>query len=384
MLDLHPPLELIFQRGGKQESLVFPHGITRLSIDDKGVFNTLLVRNQNFYNLELQINGKTILPSENDDHSIFMLAVNSLNLHFQACFVLKKDEREKRIEDIQARLLTLKELPLDEYRERRAKIQKILHVLEEEGVAYILLDENIEENRRYKYIYEPEIEKVTSYPIIILTQDKTAKITPVVSVATPKGEKAAITQTTVVPENKNSEVSLVDFSKVKNLTSINAHDKTDFKSNLNIHLHLLKKNIGVFLLQALIVAFTSFLYGYIITTFTDQNAFLYVLLLIAAMVVPFFVVISVFDFLDRGEDEQVMIYYRMTLRISEICIITGIGLGLVIFHLLAKNNIFLESANVKTISYLFPVLMNIPLILVPIFARQIRKGINKIKKKLIK
>ncbi|MGI6713993.1 MAG: hypothetical protein ACOX3K_02920 [Bacilli bacterium] len=381
MIKKEIPVNLIIQKGGKKEAWPFCCGVNHLAYENKKIFTTLLIKDQSFYNIELQIAGESLFPREEKDKTIFMLMINSQNIVMHACFVFNEAEREQRMKKIEERLLTLQTLPLDEYRERRAKIQQILQLLAEEKVAYVLLDENHERNRDSKYIYEPEIAKITEYPFIILTGEQKSIIIPV------ENELADATRVTKVEmrDEKETDVSLIDFSRVDLSVLTNRKKKPNWKDYLLTHFNLFQKNVGVFLLQTLIIAFTSFLFGYIITTFTKENAFLYVLLLLAALIVPFFVIISVFDFLEKKkEGEDLSIHFKVTVRVCVVCVILGLIFGIFLFALLTKNNIFIESTKVTKLSYVFPLLVNIPFILIPIFAKPIRAFLKKIKNKMNK
>ena len=81
-------------------NLSFDVGLNEISYEKRYIFNFLLLRNQALDKGSFVVNGKTIVPLENPDNSLFLLAVNSQNISMSACFELTKDRKKEDIKNI--------------------------------------------------------------------------------------------------------------------------------------------------------------------------------------------------------------------------------------------------------------------------------------------
>ena len=353
---------LLIKKDNKQNEYVFRSGKNRVLMTDKNIFDLLLIKNQDFDDIELTINNQKVLPIDDSHQGLFMLAVESQNIVFSACFLLNNQEKKTRIEQIQNHLLSVKNLPLDDYKDKKAKIQKIFTILNEEEAAYILIDENHATNQLSKYIIDPEITKEKTL-IIIALEENTQKdiIKPLVST------------------QNHEEVTLIDFTPIDVDNMSQKENRIRLKEYVATYWKFYTKNIGVFSLQTLIVVFSLFLFGFIIHSFTSANAFLDVVLLMAAVIVPFFVIISAFDFFDKKELENIHERYCATLFLSEISIFLGVAIGYAVLFILAANDILLNLAEMKPFTYFAPGILAVLFFLIPFSAKIIRKLIRKIR-----
>ncbi|MCQ3035438.1 MAG: hypothetical protein MJ248_04430, partial [Bacilli bacterium] len=109
--------------------------------------NFLLLRNQALDKGSFVVNGKTIVPLENPDNSLFLLAVNSQNISMSACFELTKDRKKEDIKNIQQELIALRDLPLNTNNDKLAKLDKIFTILEQHQAAYVLINKGNDINK---------------------------------------------------------------------------------------------------------------------------------------------------------------------------------------------------------------------------------------------
>ncbi|MDD2398529.1 MAG: hypothetical protein PHQ38_02660 [Bacilli bacterium] len=358
---------LLIKKDNNQDEHVFHPGKNSVLMVDKKIFDLLLIKNQDFDNIDLKINNQSVLPLDDNAQSLFMLAVQSQNIVFSACFLVDSQKKKARIEQIQNHLLTVKDLPLDNYKDKKTKIQKIFAILKEEEVAYILIDENDDTNKLSKYIIDPEINKEKTL-IIITLEENTQKdgVLPLVSV------------------KSHEEVTLIDFTPLDVDDMSQKEDRIPVKIYFATYWKLYTKNIGVFILQTLIIAFSLFLFGFIIHSFNAANAFLDVVFLIATVIVPFFVIVSVFDFFDKAENNDLRKRYLATLWLSETSTLLGTIVGFAILLIFASNNMLITIAEMRPFDFIAPAIVSGLFFAIPFAAQPIRKVMKIIRNKFIK
>lgn len=157
-------------------NLSFDVGLNEISYEKRYIFNFLLLRNQALDKGKFVVNGKTIVPLENPDNSLFLLAVNSQNISMSACFELTKDSKKEDIKNIQQELIALRDLPLNTNNDKLAKLDKIFTILEQHHAAYVLINKDNDINKSNLNLIElVMVDHSTELTIITLDSKDTVK-----------------------------------------------------------------------------------------------------------------------------------------------------------------------------------------------------------------
>ncbi len=116
-------------------------------------FELLALRNQSLDKGTFKIDDVVIFPDENNDKTIFFLAVNSL-VKVGLCFLVEKTAKKQMVNNIQSELIKLRELPTETEEQKNEKIAAIFNKIAEFSPSYVLINLNEEVNKN-----NPELER---------------------------------------------------------------------------------------------------------------------------------------------------------------------------------------------------------------------------------
>ena len=136
------------KKAPKEEiSFSFDKGaLNTISYEEKYKFDFLKLKDQSLEKGEFYIDGIKIYPDENNEFSIFFLAVNSL-IKIGLCFLVKKEEKKQKVNDVQAKLIELRACPTNTEEEKQNKILKVLDTACDLCPSYLLIDYNDDVNK---------------------------------------------------------------------------------------------------------------------------------------------------------------------------------------------------------------------------------------------
>ena len=109
------------------------------------IYKFLKLKDQTLDKGEFFIDGVKIYPNENEDKTLFFLAVNSL-IKIDLCFVVDKNKKKEKVQFVQEQLLELKGFPLTTENDKNLKIAAIFEKIALISPSYVLVNLNDESN----------------------------------------------------------------------------------------------------------------------------------------------------------------------------------------------------------------------------------------------
>ena len=109
------------------------------------IYKFLKLRDQALDKGEFFIDGVKIYPNEDEEKTLFFLAVNSL-VKVDLCFVVDKKEKKEKVQFVQEQLLELKNFPVNTENDKDLKIAAIFEKIATISPSYLLVDLNDETN----------------------------------------------------------------------------------------------------------------------------------------------------------------------------------------------------------------------------------------------
>ena len=421
-------------------NLSFDVGLNEISYDKRYIFNFLLLRNQALDKGRFVVNGKTIVPLENPDNSLFLLAVNSQNISMSACFELTRESKKEDIKNIQQELIELRDLPLNTNNDKIAKLDKIFSILKNHHAAYVLINKGNDINKTNINLLDLVIVDHASELTIITLDDKDTVKHPkenndeldvgVKNVSVKEELKQEVTETVereeVIQEEPKyeepvqEEPDFYDYVEIggehpgihrqsikkskpkKEFKLFNFENKnketpkkevtkkpatkqqySDVKVTFDLHYikKLMKKEWSSFLFilyGTLSTIFFSFIVPYQFNK--SDNSLLSTIFLIGALLcflVTVLITSSIYSFFDKEVISKKRHVY--TVVFNEIFIVLGIILAYALLRVLMKKDILVKASEYNSKFYFFGLIVAAVTIVVPFFIKYIRKAGLKIK-----
>lgn len=141
-----------------------------IDYNDKYKFNFLALKNQSLDSGTFKIDEHQIYPNENNDYSLFFMAVNSL-VRFNLCFVVETKQKKEKVKAVQDALVTLRDLPTETDEDKQNKIVSIFDCVSKLQPSYLLLDFNDSVNTNRVFI-EQQLQKHAADVLIIVLSEK--------------------------------------------------------------------------------------------------------------------------------------------------------------------------------------------------------------------
>ena len=139
------------------------------------IYKFLKLKDQALDKGEFFIDGVKIYPNEDDEKTLFFLAVNSL-IKVDLCFVVDKKEKKEKVQNVQEQLLELKNFPVNTENDKNLKIAAIFEKISELSPSYMLVDLNDEANGTSIELSEQLNKYKDQFTIVVLNQKpKTVK-----------------------------------------------------------------------------------------------------------------------------------------------------------------------------------------------------------------
>ena len=139
---------LILGKGAPKQEISFQYEkgvINYIDYSSFYIYKFLKLKDQSLDKGEFFIDGVKIYPNENEDKTLFFLAVNSL-IKIDLCFVVDKNEKKEKVQFVQEQLLELKSFPLTTENDKNLKIAAIFEKIALVSPSYVLVNLNDESN----------------------------------------------------------------------------------------------------------------------------------------------------------------------------------------------------------------------------------------------
>lgn len=367
---------LILSKGAPKEAISFSFvkgSLNKIPYTQKYIYSFLKLKDQALDKGEFFIDDFKVYPEENSEKSLFVLAINSV-VKFLMCFLVDKVEKKQKVQNVQAELIKLREMPTTSDFEKNAKIAAIFDKILELSPSYLLADLNEEENR-FNSELDRHLNRIAGDINTIVLEEKPID---------------------VVEENKVEYDEIIDLSIGQNTTSqyikvqkqgedyIIFDEKNGKKGFGRLLLNTFKNNLMVFmsfLIPTLgIIAFSLLTPLYLKT----ENKFLAIPFIITIVICMFLYLLMTYkctEFtLDYEHNKDKIISYFI---INTIVALVGGGLGIVIYVLFKNfdNDLkALEGGN--TIGIILAIIFAVILLTANLYLRLlINPIIDKIKKK---
>ena len=326
-------------------------------------FNFLKLKDQALDKGELFIDGIKIYPDENNESSLFVLAVNSL-IKVTLCFVTTKKEKKEKVQFVQSELIKLRELPTNTDDEKNAKIAAIFETIAALSPSYVLVDLNDEGNEN-SVTLSRLFDKYYQELLLIVLQERPLEQPEVID-EEPEVVSLNIgtnSQVTVSKEKQKKQSKLV---KSKSGSPFGKVLKESIKGNVMIYLSFVIPTIGV-------VAFSllSPLYAQI------SNKILLIPFIITIVVCFFLYMLMTYkcsDFEDKDHKFAYMI-------INTVTTLIGYGLGFVIYILFKLFDSDIKDSGSNVLGIILSIVLALILITSVLYLKPVGDKIKSLFKK---
>ncbi len=140
---------IILSKNAPKEEISFAYDkgiINQVDYSEKYKFAFLKLKDQALDKGEFFIDDVKIYPNEENEKTLFFLAVNSL-IKFDLCFVVEKSQKKEKVKSVQDELVTLRDMPTSTESDKNLKIAAIFDKISQISPSYLLLDYNDELNQ---------------------------------------------------------------------------------------------------------------------------------------------------------------------------------------------------------------------------------------------
>ena len=365
-------------------------------------FNFLGLKNQSLDKGTFIIDDVQVYPDvENNDKTIFFLAVNSL-ICLSLCFVVEKAQKKQRVQEVQNELIKLRDLPTEQEEDKQKKIVSIFETILNLKPSYVLYDFNNENNKQMgilpsffeKYSQEmliialdtKPVEEVKEQPRRIRTKEKAVNAEPEIELSIgepiavieePKGKEKAKkkVKTKSEPQQKTNTESGDDFLV---FDVNNAHNFFKF------FWHALKDNIMVYLSFVIpVVGVMSFCL--LIPLYKDGDSKWLLIPFILTIVICFSLYILmtykctdyVTDSNDIDRGKKITTY----MIINFLFAVLGTALGVGVYLLFKNFNSSFKNLPFDKLSLIAPIIIFVVMVTANLYVRFIGEKIAKLFKR---
>ena len=311
----------------EEVSFSFDKGqVNRIPYKERYKFDFLGLANQSLDKGQFTIGETVIFPDEDNEKSIFFLAVNSL-VKVGLYFLVEKANKKSTVKYVQDELVKLRELPTETNEDKNAKIAAIFTKIKEISPEYVLVNLNEKENKNNAFL-DAQIEGISCDINVIVLEVKPEQ--PQLQQVIEEEQDINLIIGEAHEEIKEAPVEeandfIVFETKKKNLFQ---NIWTSFKKNAMVFFSFLIPSIGV----------TTFLL--LSPLYANTNNKVLIIPFVITIVICFALYILMtykctsFSMLKKGKEKNTKraIFYT----INSIITLLGIGVGVVIY-LLFKN-----------------------------------------------
>ena len=163
---------IILGKNAPKEEISFAYDkgiVNQIDYSEKYKFAFLKLKDQALDKGEFYIDEVKIYPNEENEKTLFFLAVNSL-IKFDLCFVVNRNEKKEKVKSVQDELIALRDMPTSTESDKNLKIAAIFDKISLISPSYLLLDYNDELNQNNSELVRQLDLRKDEYVIITLNR----------------------------------------------------------------------------------------------------------------------------------------------------------------------------------------------------------------------
>ncbi len=325
---------------------------------------------------EFFVDNIKIYPTEDEEKTLFFLAVNSI-IKVDLCFVVDKKDKKEKVQFVQEQLLELKNFPVNTENDKNLKIAAIFDKIAAISPSYLLVDLNDEANGTSIELMN-QLNKYKDVLTIVVLSQKPKVV---------KEEKPIV---------EDEEIEVIDLEIGEERPMLYESDYRDSKDE-NLVVYGLKKN-GFFkalgeTLKTNIMVFLAFIIPAIGVIAFSLLSPLYAKTSNAILLIPFIITIIVCfglymlmtykcanfgSYKSKEENRKRIIFFIINCVTTAI----GYGLGFLIYFLFKKFDVDIKGMPGNNVGIILSIVMSLVLVTANLYVYPvIHPLIYRIKKK---
>ena len=324
---------------------------------------------------EFFVDGIKIYPAEDEEKTLFFLAVNSL-IKVNLCFVVDKKDKKEKVQFVQEQLLELKNFPVNTENDKNLKIAAIFEKIAAISPSYLLIDLN-------------DVANGTSIELM----NQLNKYKDVLTIVTLSQKPKVVKEEKPIVEDE--EIEVIDLEIGEERPMLYESDYRDSKDE-NLVVYGPKKN-GFFkalgeTLKTNIMVFLAFIIPAIGVIAFSLLSPLYAKTSNAILLIPFIITIIVCfglymlmtykcanfgSYKSKEENRKRIIFFIINFVTTAI----GYGLGFLIYFLFKKFDVDIKEMSGNNVGIILSIVMSVILVTANLYVYPvIHPLINKIKR----
>lgn len=327
-------------------SMKFDKGLNRIKFEDKYLYKLLKFKSD-LSDGTILVDDKQIFPYVNDESSFFYLSINSQVFCLDVCLIKGENFKETQ-KNLLDKLNALKDMPLTNDEEKKAKIDSIVNIIKEFNPSFVLFDRNNSINNENEDLINKSLEVVQNDLCLISYQRDLNKET----------------FQTICLDEKPSR----------------------FKENKKEVLRFLKVNYIQYLfltLESLILVFLGFLVPYFFCD-SEQLTVAIISLVCAIFILGFLTYFnySIYKFNKKNKAEIQLGNINLFNNLFSMAFsFIGIIIAFVLFFVLLNFNVLVNKEKFVLLTIISPVALSVVSLVIPFLSKYIDKLVEKIKSK---
>lgn len=362
-----------------QQSMLFQNGVHNFDYTQKSVFDFLAFADSQLLQGEIKIDDSVIFPKRDKDISISIFAITSSSFCLTACFKGPKENNKVFVKEISNQIFALKSIVPKDDKQVFEKLDKLLVILKNYGLSYLLLDFNEKNNAANRPIILECLKKYESTLIcFLLAENKQPQLIEGAANEKPKESEESLVKT---PRSDFEETTYNKEAENRSFPS-KSKEEHDLNTIKGLFLHNLG-NLSFIVFSTLFATLFLAIFPYFFNPHPEVDVFMGVIVLIVGIIC---FVISLLMILDLLADLRRRIYKTPLFLIlfAEVSIALGIGLGFLALYLFRRFNFLVDIAQYRW-SYDLVSLLLIPVYLaIPPLNNMIFRGLSFFKDKIAK
>ena len=363
MIELKGALISSNQDGQEKHDIAFDKGLNVIEYKLKTLFDFFSLQYQSLDEGQFIIDGKIFFPREDNSERLIVLLIKSKVFVLTTCFVMAKDEKEK-FKDLQNQLALLRDLPLNDDKQKVFKIEKMMEIVASFKPSYVAIDNNDEINKAHHNLIKKVVAKYLK-EIVFITLDV-------------KPESVEVPQKKIEPSEEifieEGEVCHIDTG-VGKIEQVDVGTIELVKQNKDLIKKVFKFNQISYLIAIVSILFSFLFLAIAPHYFVTNDIFMGVFLIASCVlfiVIAYLVALSSFDFMDNPL-KNTKIRRIISVFFSEASAILAIALGIGAFFLLGQNNFLFDLSTYEFVYIIPAIVVSFFHFLIPLFAAPLRK-----------
>lgn len=151
--------EIVLGKDGRPIDAVYDKGVHHLSLEERPLFDLLRIKEQGLPKGQFIIDDCDVFTSREFGRMPFLLEIKSAVFFAGCVFIVDFEHKRAFKKKLLGELGTLRSLPLENEDDELAKIRKIIEVVSENGLSYLLVDMNGEVNGGHAQLIDKALEE---------------------------------------------------------------------------------------------------------------------------------------------------------------------------------------------------------------------------------